>query len=66
MKGRKDATWKAVEQLEREIAERTLLAKREIATPEKHAVGVLRMDLIRECNRKLFEVKVLLREEAKQ
>jgi hypothetical protein len=65
MKGRKDATWKAVEQLEREIAERTLHAKREIATPEKHAVGV-RMDLIRDCNRKLFDVKVILREQAKQ
>ena len=65
MKGRKDSKRKAVEQLEREIERRTLQAKREIASPEKRTLGLLRMDLIRECKRKLFDVKVMMREESK-
>ena len=60
---RNDSIRKAAEQLEQELAQRTQQAKREMATPEKRAVGRLRMDLIRECNRKLFEVRVLLLQE---
>jgi len=50
----KNITHAAIRQMQEELDQLEAQGKRELKDPSTHAVGLLRVDLIKECRRRLF------------
>jgi len=53
----KNITNAAVRQIRKELAELEVRAKLELKDSNTHAVGLLRMDLVTECRRRLYFIQ---------
>jgi hypothetical protein len=57
----KNITDAAIRQLQEELDQLEAQGRRELKDPSTHAVGLLRVDLIKECRRRLFFIATMMR-----